>query len=142
MLLLFAVLISFINLAQRELITWSTSVDENKGRLYISAEIEAGWYIYDVNLDENIGPIPTEISIDKVDGIAIEKISEPLAKEKYDSNYQNTIGYYSENVEFEVVYKKSSIEPIEISGDVLYMMCNNEGCLPPNVYEFKVLIKE
>jgi thiol:disulfide interchange protein DsbD len=118
-------------------VDWSVSIDKSCKVLHVDAQFEEGWHIYSQYQDENAGPIPTSIVVE-YGTQSVQKLAEPKPVVYYDKNFGGNVLYFEDQVRFKAAL------PDEYSGEVLttviYMMCNDEGCLPPVKKEFKLSI--
>jgi len=120
-------------------VSWSFShenIAENRYELRLTANIEAGWYIYGTQIPPG-GPIPTSVEI--ADGAGFRKIGElryPRAIEKFDPNFNMTLQMFPGVVVFRQVVEVTSDSPVTIRGEVAFMACDDTRCLPPDFVEF------
>lgn len=116
-------------------VDWSVQYSEACKVLTVSAEIEDGWHIYSQYQNEDEGPIPTQIIVE-INNLKIDVASEPAPLKSFDKNYGGEVLYFENSVDFRVAL------PIDSSGEaivkVVFMTCNEEGCLPPELKEFKL----
>ena len=105
--------------------------------IVFKAVIDKGWYVYDMNLPEG-GPIPTSISFDNIQGA--ELIDKPVPSvtpvTKYDEQFEMTIRSYANTVSFTQKIKVTDYKKFKVSGEVEFMVCNDETCLPPERVPF------
>jgi thiol:disulfide interchange protein DsbD len=111
--------------------------DEDCKVLVLSASIDEGWHIYSQHQNEKAGPIPTDISVEMI-GSQLHEAAEPQPIKSFDENYGGEVLYFEDNVDFRFAI------PVEYEGvinvKVVFMTCNEEGCLPPELKEFKISI--
>ena len=122
----------------QEEISWSVAHDKAENELVFKAELAEGWHIYSQYMDENAGPIPTSFEIEGEHIELIGDVVEPEPTEVYDENFGSDIAYFSDEAIFAQKLSASSKGLINI--EVVYMLCNDEGCLPPTVSEFEIEI--
>ena len=105
--------------------------------IVFKAVIEKGWYVYDMNLPEG-GPISTSISFDNIQGA--ERTGMPVPSvapiTKYDDQFEMTLRYYADSVLFIQKIRVTDYKKFKVSGEVEFMTCNNETCLPPDRIPF------
>ncbi|MEX2485158.1 MAG: protein-disulfide reductase DsbD N-terminal domain-containing protein [Brumimicrobium sp.] len=130
--------LSFSAISQDE-IKWDVNYNEAENELKFTAKLADGWHIYSQFMDENAGPIPTSFEIDGENIELIGKVIEPEPTEVYDENFGSDIAYFSDKTVFTQKLKENSKGLVNI--EIVYMLCNDEGCLPPSNQEFKVEIK-
>jgi len=133
----FIFILSCFQLWGQSYVKWNVSIDKACKILNIDAEFEEGWHIYSQYQDENAGPIPTSITVEYGDQ-SLTRLAEPKPIVYFDKNFGGDVLYFEDYVRFRAAL------PSVYSGDVLvnvvYMMCNDEGCLPPIKKEFKLSI--
>lgn len=131
---------SLLSVYAQENIEWSFGAKDDY--VFVKAEIASGWYIYSTELDENIGPVPTEVVFEPGDNYELLGFIEGTQpKEKKDKAFGVVIPIHEEQVVFKQKIKLNKPN-VRVKGNVLYMMCNAEGCLPPEYFTFNVEIKE
>lgn len=122
-----------------EPVKWNFShekIGENQYDLRFIATIDAGWSIYGTDIEAG-GPIPT--SIDFAEGSGYRKIGAlrfPAPKEKFDPNFNMDLTMFSGSVTFRQTVEVTSSQPVRITGEVGFMSCNDDSCLPPDYMEF------
>lgn len=130
--------LSFLGFTQ-EKVDWSFSFDNRTSEIHVHAEIEKGWHLYSLNLANDLGPIPTEIVFNENKSVQFsENTSEPTPIVSYDENFGGDLSYFENEVTFK--NKINATENTTVSGYVVFMVCNNEMCLPPTEVEFKINI--
>ena len=113
---------------------------ENKVEITATARIDEGWHLYSQFLKEG-GPVPTSFqftnseSYHLVDGVT----ENPAAIKGYDSTFEMTILYHEKSVIFKqlVTYTDPSAR---ITGQVHYMVCSGQKCLPPADVNFEIAV--
>lgn len=138
--ILFVLLLTFPTFAQIiEPIKWSfdSRQDGRDVELVFNAAIDEGWHLYDTFLPEG-GPIATQIVF--ADSTLFEIVDElerePQPVEKYDNIFMLNLRFFSDKATLTQKIRLNSADPVEISGYVLFMGCDDEMCLPPNEAEF------
>lgn len=105
--------------------------------LLFTAKIEKGWHLYDMNLPEG-GPVSTSFNFESVTGA--ELIGKPTATTKpttvFDDLFNMELRWYAESVTFVQKFKVTDYKKFKIEGEVEYMACNDENCLPPERESF------
>ncbi|MDR0394510.1 MAG: thioredoxin family protein [Tannerella sp.] len=96
------------------------------------ADIDNGWHLYDMNLPEG-GPVSTTISFEVLQGV--ELIGKPVASvrsiEAFDMQFEMNIRWFERTVSFIQKIKVTDFKKFRLSGEVEYMVCNDETCIPP-----------
>ena len=139
--LLCLVLLSFNIQAQIfEPVKWSfrfKDLPSAEKEIVFIAVIGKGWYVYDMNLPDG-GPISTSISFDNIQGA--ELIGKPIPSvtpiTKYDDQFEMTLRYYADSVFFIQKIRVTDYKKFKVSGEVEFMTCNDETCLPPDRIPF------
>ncbi|MFW5822207.1 MAG: cytochrome c biogenesis protein CcdA [Tangfeifania sp.] len=122
-----------------EPIKWSfdSKQDGKNVELIFTASIDENWNLYDTELPEG-GPIPTSVVFNdstKFEFVGgLQKKPEPV--EKYDPTFMMDLRYFTNEATLTHDIRLKTDEPVEISGHVLFMGCDDETCLPPNEAEF------
>ena len=143
--LLFTIM-SFTGFAQIEKpVKWIFSVEHVSERNYdlvIKADIQKGWNVYsqDVNPD---GPIPTSFVFNEsVDFKLIDQVKESQPITKYDPVFQMELSSFQNEAIF-----KQRIELLNdtlsiVKGELEFMACNSEMCLPPDYVDMLFDVKK
>lgn len=123
-------------------VDWEASVDyrkDGKVDLVLKANIEDHWHIYALELDEG-GPLPTEITIEEASGFKKSgALREPQPIDEFDPNFDMQVRYHNDGVTFKQTITVSS--DVVIKGNVYFMVCNDEMCLPPEQVDFEFDVK-
>lgn len=135
--LLFSILFSSI-FSQAQIfdpVSWTTETkvfEDGKVELLVHATIEKDWHLYSQTLPSDDGPIATEFTFPKADDYALKgKVREPKAKKEYDPNFDMELSYFEKKVTFTQEITRKSTKAFEITGEVYFMVCDAEKCLPP-----------
>jgi DsbC/DsbD-like thiol-disulfide interchange protein len=104
----------------------------------LKATIDAGWHIYSQNVKEG-GPIKTAFTFAKSkDYTLVGKTSEPKPVSKYEDAFKMSVSYFEKEVVFTQKIKLKSANVAAIKGQLEYMTCNNQKCLPPEDVNFTI----
>ncbi|MDR0572485.1 MAG: thioredoxin family protein [Tannerella sp.] len=99
--------------------------------IVLKANIEKGWHLYDMDLPEG-GPVSTSVSFEVLQGA--ELVGKPVASAKpveaFDKDFNMNIRWYANAVSFTQKIKVTDFKKFKASGEVEYMACNDETCLP------------
>jgi hypothetical protein len=124
----------------QEKIQWSFEFNPYPASLQISAKIENGWHLYALDLDPNIGPVPTQIVLEKNKAVKILNSFEAStkAKQSYDPNFGAEVSYFEQSFEASnrIVVKKTTTA----RGELTYMLCDDKRCLPPQSIPFEIKV--
>ncbi|MDT0559607.1 protein-disulfide reductase DsbD family protein [Ichthyenterobacterium sp. W332] len=126
-----------------EPVSWETSVEkisDTEFDLISVATIDKGWHLYSQNVPEG-GPIATTFSYEEnINYELVGDTSESDGEEVDDPVFQMRIKYFSGRAEFRQRVKILNSELDIVKGEVEFMSCDDEKCLPPDVtvLEFKL----
>ncbi|MDR0756671.1 MAG: thioredoxin family protein [Tannerella sp.] len=102
-----------------------------------TATVDPGWHVYDMNLPKG-GPISTGIAYERRQGV--ELIGEPKSSVAptavYDDMFDMELRWYSGKVVFTQKIKVTDPKSFALRGEVEFMACNDETCLPPDRVSF------
>ena len=116
-------------------VEWTTSVEkisDTEYDLISTASIDSGWHLYSQNVPDN-GPIPTTF-LYKANGNyeLIGKTTEEKGHTIDDPVFQMVIKFFEDKAEFRQRIKILNQEVSIVEGEVEYMVCDDEKCLPPD----------
>lgn len=121
-------------------VTWTFKLeDSNKAEkaIVFTATSEGGWHLYDQNLPEG-GPVSTSFNFETLKGA--ELVGKPTSSIKptvvYDEMFAMELRWYPGTVSFTQKIKVTDPAKFEAAGEVEFMACNDETCLPPERVEF------
>jgi len=122
-------------------VKWDHTVNklsDTEYELVFKADIDEGWHIYSQNLSRDDGPLATEVTFSDAEGNVelIGKTSEPPSKPVFDKAFQMEIKYFGGTVELKQKIKVLKEGLKTIKGEVFFMVCDDEKCLPPDTKEF------
>jgi thiol:disulfide interchange protein DsbD len=106
-----------------------------------SANIDAPWHMYSQFVKK--GPVPTSVKIKKNPLVQLKgsvKETGTLEK-KFDKNFGTDIAYFSNKVQFVQSVTLKVASKTKLTGEIEYMVCNDERCLPPTKVPFEVTIQ-
>ncbi len=122
-------------------VSWKISLaDKGNGEIELvaNASIEAGWHLYDTEIDEG-GPFPTSISIDEVKGATpigkFHAVNSKLHKQ-FDQIFEMQVGYYDNSATFVQRFKITDKSKFALAGDIRAQACNDQECTPPIPIDF------
>jgi DsbC/DsbD-like thiol-disulfide interchange protein len=112
-------------------IEWIVSVSKltnGSALVVMNALIDRGWHMYSMNMADD-GPVPTTIKFTpgtyRLNGDP-QEFGVPLTV--FDSTFQMNITWYEDNVVF--TQKIQYSEPGSIAGDIEFMVCSSNLCIP------------
>lgn len=114
-------------------VKWSYDVNklkDGKIELIFKAKIDDEFHLYSVDVLED-GPLPTAFSFYESEQFEpVGEIAETLeGTVKYDDIFEMDIKSFEENAEFRQAIQLKADAPINIAGEIAYMVCNDVGCV-------------
>lgn len=123
---LFVTLVSF----SQDKVDWQGKWDKKNQSLQLEATILPGWHLYSQHIKNDVGPIPTQFQFELPTPIQLEgEVTEPKAIEEYDPNFEATLTFFKDKVNFQQKLKNALPSTIKVT--VTYMVCSDVMCLPP-----------
>mgnify|MGYP001142916919 CR=1 FL=1 len=130
--------------AQAQILTpvkWKIKLDDKGGapekEIVFTATADKGWHLYDMNLPEG-GPVSTSFTFETLNGA--ELIGQPVPSVKpttvYDEQFAMNLRWYPGTVSFIQKLKVTDPAKFKVEGEVEFMACNDETCLPPDQIPF------
>ncbi|WP_047545097.1 protein-disulfide reductase DsbD family protein [Psychroserpens sp. Hel_I_66] len=144
--LIFSLLVysNTVNSQILEPVKWKTTVEkisDTEYDLISSTTIESGWHLYSQNVPED-GPIPTTFSYKpNSDFEIIGNTSEEEGHTVQDPVFQMKIKFFEDKAEFRQRIKILNQELSVVEGEVEFMACDDEKCLPPDYVDLQFIIK-
>jgi hypothetical protein len=127
---LFFALTSFQNLLAQNHVKWHAHYDKSTSEIVVTATIDKGWHLYSINNAEDLGPVPTALSVSKTRGLKLNgKFKEDEPINAFDPNFGTNVGYHENRVEFRQKVRIRKVKRINLT--VFYMVCDDSQCLPP-----------
>ena len=123
-------------------VSWDFSqkqISETEVELTFIASIDEPWHMYSQFVDDEI--LATKFTFIYGGDTIVSKLKEPKPSEEYDETSDIMLLYFSEEVIFTQKLEINSVNNIEISGYVDFIVCDNGSCLPPDYSEFSFKIK-
>ena len=143
--LISSIMLALIELvAQAQILTpvkWKIKLDDKGGapekEIVFTATADKGWHLYDMNLPEG-GPVSTSFTFETLNGA--ELIGQPVPSVKpttvYDEQFAMNLRWYPGTVSFTQKLKVTDPAKFKAEGEVEFMACNDETCLPPDQIPF------
>ena len=130
--------------AQAQILTpvkWKIKLDDKGGapekEIVFTATADKGWHLYDMNLPDG-GPVSTSFTFETLNGA--ELIGQPVPSVKpttvYDEQFAMNLRWYPGTVSFIQKLKVTDPAKFKVEGEVEFMACNDETCLPPDQIPF------
>lgn len=102
--------------------------------LSLSATIDEGWHLYAMDIPED-GPLPTSIVLNGLTPVSAWQ-SSVSPDTVFDENFLMSLAFYSEEITFSQICRISTGSAQ--SGEIHYMACNDQQCLPPTTFTFSL----
>ena len=130
----------------RDAVSWSHSIEDKSPTekvLVLTAVIKGDWHLYSTELPTG-GPTPTHLIVDKLTGAELvgKLTANQKPIEKFDPNFEMTLRFFGGKVSFRQQIRITDPKKFAFEGAVRYMACNDQQCLPPANWEFKIQPKE
>jgi len=126
-------------------VKWETKtekISDTEYDLISTATIDAGWHLYSQVVPEN-GPIPTTYTYKTTKNFElVGKTSEEKGHTVDDSVFDMRITFFENKAEFRQRIKVLNNELSIVEGEVEFMVCDDEKCLPPNYIDLKFNLKD
>lgn len=119
--------------------TWtSRKIADKTYELHMTAQLDNKWHIYAQEAGE--GPEPTKFEFKPNPLVKLTgKVKEEGKMEKsFDPNFNSTLKYYADKVDFVQTVKVKSAVSTVMKGTVVYMVCDDKKCLPPKEIPFSI----
>jgi len=134
-------LVTFIAQAQIfDPVKWKITLDDSgapEKAVVFTATMDAGWHLYDMDLPAG-GPVSTSFTFETLTGA--ELIGKPVASiaptSIYDDLFKMDLRWFGGTVTFTQKFKVTNPKTFKMIGEVEFMACNDETCLPPERVEF------
>ncbi len=140
---LFALVLTLATSAQNP-VKWSTTVEkinDNQAWLVMTATIENGWHLYSQFIPEG-GPIPTSFAFAQTAEFGLEgKVTEGKAHEEFDPNFDMILKYFDTKAVFKQKVNIKSSKDFTLNGELEFMVCNDQMCLPPEFIDISFNLK-
>lgn len=146
---MFAAIIAFLfttfSMGQiHEPVKWvfdSEPLGDGEFMLIFKADIDAGWHLYGTDIPED-GPIPTSFIFEESSGYkTVGELQSPVGITKDDPVFMMQLTYF----DLQAVFKqrvKVLTKNTTIKGELEFMTCDDEQCLPPELIEFDFTLKK
>ncbi len=135
-----ACLVCFVQAQILTPVTWKIHLDDtgaSEKSIVFTATADKGWHLYDMNLPEG-GPISTSFTFETLTGA--ELIGSPTASVApttvYDEQFAMNLRWYPGTVSFTQKFKVTDAAKFKMEGQIEFMACNDETCLPPDQIDF------
>jgi thiol:disulfide interchange protein len=127
-----------------EPVKWETSVEkisDTEYDLISTATVDDGWHLYSQSVPDN-GPIPTTFLYKANTDYELNgSTSEEEGHTVDDPVFQMRIKFFGDKAEFRQRIKVLNQELSVVEGEVEYMACDDEKCMPPDYVDLKFNLK-
>jgi thiol:disulfide interchange protein DsbD len=141
----------FFSFSAQNPIKWdvkSKFIEKNLYELEISAEIEDKWHLYSQFLESNEGydpdnsPLSTYITYELNPNFdTVGNTTELGIETHFDPVWEAEISFFSNKAYFIQLVKTLNTDSTIFKGNVNFMACDDQQCLPPDDYSFKIDLK-
>ena len=121
-------------------VEWKIQLNDSgtaEKEIVFTATADKGWHLYDQDLPEG-GPVSTSFTFETLKGA--ELIGKPTSSVKpttvYDELFAMNLRWYPGTVSFTQKFKATDPAKFKAEGEVEFMACNDETCLPPDRVSF------
>ncbi|NRR93446.1 thioredoxin family protein [Winogradskyella undariae] len=126
-------------------VKWETKtekISDTEYNLIAIATIDSGWHLYSQNVPEN-GPIPTGFSFTRTKNFElVGDTSEDEGVTVDDPVFEMRIKFFGDKAVFKQRIKVLNNELSLVEGEVEFMVCDDEKCLPPTYVDLKFNLNE
>ena len=119
---------------------WKINLNDSgsaEKEIVFTATLEKGWHLYDQDLPEG-GPVSTSFTFETLKGA--ELVGKPVPSVKptvvYDEQFAMNLRWFPGTVSFTQKIKVTEPTKFNVEGEVAFMVCNDETCLPPDRVSF------
>lgn len=121
---------------------WNFAVEkisDKQLQVVLNVTLDSGWHIYSSQMEDG-GPQKTIVSVEPGKSFKVAEKTTEFGKliEKYDSSFNITLRYYPHQAVFKEVIDVTDTSAFTLKGNVSYMLCTDEVCLPPEENEFTI----
>ncbi len=120
----------------------SKKLDAKTYEVRLTVKLNEDWHIYSQSTPDG-GPIPTAINFSKNPLLDFEgKITEAgKMEEHFEPLFGVNVKQYSSKVTFVQKIKLKATVKTTLNGNVTFMVCNDEECMPPTKETFSISLK-
>ena len=114
-----------------------SKTDTAEPEILFTVTLDDGWHLYDMNLPDG-GPVSTSFTFEELQGAELvgEPISSVAPTTVYDDLFSMDLRWYYGTVTFTQKLKVTDPTKFKIEGEVEFMVCNDQTCLPPDHMDF------
>lgn len=121
---------------------WSTELKmtgDAQCEVVMTASIDAGWHMYSLDVDPDIGPQPLAIEWTALDGVELKghPKADKTPHKEYDEMFGANLSWWTEGVTITQAFTATKSK-FAIEGLIRYSACNNDNCIPPAKESFSM----
>lgn len=124
-------------------VKWSYAAKKTsatEATIYIKAIMEKGWHIYSLDTPEG-GPVGTSIIFTPDHAYQLTgTVQQPKPASKMEKQFGVEVKYFENTVVFQQKIKLKEAQATA-KGEISFMVCSDQQCLPPSMIAFNVDIK-
>lgn len=124
-------------------VKWSYAAKKTsatEATIYIKSTIEQGWHIYSLDTPEG-GPVSTSITFTPDHSYQLTgAVLQPRPASKMEKQFGVEVKYFENTVIFQQKIKLKD-NKATVNGEINFMVCSDQQCLPPATIQFSVDIK-
>lgn len=124
-------------------VKWSYAAKKTsatEATIYIKSTIEQGWHIYSLDTPEG-GPVSTSITFTPDHSYQLTgAVLQPQPASKMEKQFGIEVKYFENTVVFQQKIKLKD-NKATVRGEINFMVCSDQQCLPPATIQFSVDIK-
>ncbi len=122
-------------------VKWSYAakkINATEAVVFLKATIDDKWHMYGLDVKDG-GPIKTSFTFaPSKDYSVLGKPSQPAPISKYEPNFKMDVTYFEKSVIFQQKLKLKSANALVVKGQLEFMTCNDQKCLPPEDIDFSI----
>ncbi|MDB4918457.1 protein-disulfide reductase DsbD N-terminal domain-containing protein [Mucilaginibacter sp.] len=122
-------------------VKWSYAakrISPTEAVVFLKATIDDKWHIYGLDVKDG-GPIKTSFTFaPSKEYSLVGKPIQPTPIKKYESTFKMDVTYFEKSVVFQQKIKLKSANAATVKGQLEYMTCNDQKCLPPEDVDFTI----
>lgn len=122
-------------------VKWSYAakkISPTEAVVFLKATIDDKWHIYGLDVKDG-GPIKTSFTFaPSKDYSLVGSPIQPAPIKKYESTFKMDVTYFEKSVIFQQKIKLKSANATAVKGQLEYMTCNDQKCLPPEDVDFTI----
>jgi hypothetical protein len=121
----------------QEKIQWQFAYNKQSQAVEAKAIIASGWHLYSQFIEPGTGPVATQFQIERNKNVTlIGQFNEPDPIKHYDETFDEELTYFEKSAIFS--QKITFTAPTILKGSVVFMLCNDSMCLPPEEKQFTI----